>query len=532
MTNSVLRVWLRGRQITRHPAFPLALIALLTSFVVQPGHLGSVDTGRRLQVTRSFWTSEPPVIQEPGEDFGIVGRGGKLQAWYGMGQSLLMLPADVIATVLVDKIPFLKETDRRENGLVRRALVAYQISSLVCMVGVVVSFFFLELMGFSVNQAIAGALTLLFATTFLHYTQVAQENNFTLVMSLLGFSCQYRWFLQSRTTWLILGASAFGFNLLTRMTTGLDLMAGALFILLCLWRAGLPSQILIKRLRNYGVACLVVYSLFALIDRLYHFYRFGTFLGTYIHLFGEKWKLLHHDLPSSFPFSTPFAVGFLGPLITLDKSVFIFDPLIVVTLVLAMKYRKLISSTVKAFILTLVALLLSYISFYATYYDWSGNAAWGDRLVSTPVQLLAMMSLPLLLRYRTEVKSVAEKFGYYGLAALSVIIQFASVGLSYNLELIQMRKLGTTRFVVGSRVINLIAMATGNFEGWGLGSGIPRPLTSVFLMPFGNARELPSSVHLLITAVWSALLIMLMLTIYTFFRKISRGDYRPSSCIS
>src|SRR5258706_11779880 len=111
-----MSVSLRAKQLTRHPAFSLAAIALMTSLVVQSGNLGSVDTGKRLQVTRSFWTNEPPVILEPGDDFGVIGRDGKRQAWFGVGQSLLMLPADIIATWLVDIIPSLNKTDRKGNG--------------------------------------------------------------------------------------------------------------------------------------------------------------------------------------------------------------------------------------------------------------------------------------------------------------------------------------------------------------------------------------------------------------------------------
>ena len=80
------------------PLFLLALAGGLIAFAVQSGELGTADTQHRLQSTHSLWTAEPPVFPREYPEFGVHGRGGSLQSWYGMGQSLLMLPADVVGT--------------------------------------------------------------------------------------------------------------------------------------------------------------------------------------------------------------------------------------------------------------------------------------------------------------------------------------------------------------------------------------------------------------------------------------------------
>src|SRR5438309_242520 len=84
--------------------FLLCLIACLIAIVVQSGELGSSDTTHRLQATHSFWTNEPPVLPEEYPEFGVYGRGGKLYGWFGMGQSLLMLPSDILGTGL-ERLP-------------------------------------------------------------------------------------------------------------------------------------------------------------------------------------------------------------------------------------------------------------------------------------------------------------------------------------------------------------------------------------------------------------------------------------------
>jgi hypothetical protein len=80
------------------PLVLLCLTAGLLAFVVQSGELGTADTMHRLQTTHWLWTSEPQVFPNEYPEFGLHGRGGQLYSWYGIGQSLLMLPADLVCT--------------------------------------------------------------------------------------------------------------------------------------------------------------------------------------------------------------------------------------------------------------------------------------------------------------------------------------------------------------------------------------------------------------------------------------------------
>jgi len=70
------------------------------------------------------------------------------------------------------------------------------------------------------------------------------ENNSILLLTLTGFSFQYEWLRTDNRRALFIGSSALGLNLLTRLTTGLDLVATGIFVLLVLWfggRAGRPD---------------------------------------------------------------------------------------------------------------------------------------------------------------------------------------------------------------------------------------------------------------------------------------------------
>src|ERR1035438_3491239 len=129
------------RRWYRNPLSLLIVIAALSAFVIQSGELGTSDTSHRLQTTHSWWTSEPPVFPAEYPEFGIHGCGGKLYSWYGMGQSLLMFPADVVCTGLGNLPIFATYNDT--DPTVRSIFVSYTTNILVNVLTALVCFRFL-----------------------------------------------------------------------------------------------------------------------------------------------------------------------------------------------------------------------------------------------------------------------------------------------------------------------------------------------------------------------------------------------------
>jgi hypothetical protein len=474
------------RRILNNPAFWLGLAAFLTALLVQSGDLGSIDTVRRLQTTHSFWTSAPAVL--PGEypEFGVMGRNGTIYAWYGMGQSLLMLPSDLVGTYL-ERMPWFAGFADHDPGI-RAILVSYSVNIPVCILTVLVCFRFLRLLEFTANQAVAGALALLFGTTFLFYTQNMLENNFILMLTLMGLCFQYEWLSTGSTRSLWIGSLALGANLLTRLTTAMDIAAAALFVVLVLWLRGFRGRDFLARLRDYARVAGPSYGVFLLVDRIYQYYRFGSFFNTYVSIAAEQQRQLDPSLPPNFPWTTPLWEGFLGPLITPEKSIFLFDPLILLTLLLSFSVWKRFGSEIKAYLVAGLWLLVIYILFYARYFVWSGDFAWGDRYITTPVQLLAMLSIPLLLRYRAHLRRVAWRLGI-GVAAVSLVIQLASVVFWHPLEIHQMETLGHPTFVVGLRFENMAAAVLDKVDQWGLSNEDTREIDGIrsqtpYFLPF------------------------------------------------
>ncbi len=446
---------------------PLVLLCVasgLLAFVVQSGELGTADTMHRLQTTHWLWTSEPQVFPNEYPEFGLHGRGGQLYSWYGIGQSLLMLPADLVGTCVAHWKIFAGYGD---DPAVRSIVVSYSTSILVNVLTALVSFQLLQQLRFGVKESVLGVLALMLCTTHLHYTQNMMENNYIMLLTLTGFSFQYEWLRTGSHRALFWGSVALGLNLLTRLTTGLDLIAGGIFILCVLWFEGVRGRELRERSLDYCKIAAPVYALFVLADRLYQFYRFGSFTNTYVSLFAKEQRLADPTLPANFPWSTPFYQGVLGPLFKPEKSIFLFDPLLGLAVLLLILLWKRLSPEVRAYGVTSLWLLAGYICFYARYTYWAGDFAWGDRYVSTSVELVALLAVPLLLRYRVDIGRWVWRVGI-ALVVASLIIQLASLAFWLPLEIYQMETLGHPTFVIALRFRNIAAFALGKMQEWGL----------------------------------------------------------------
>ncbi|HTX77045.1 MAG TPA: hypothetical protein VMD29_12625 [Terracidiphilus sp.] len=518
----MVRLFDSVRAAFRRPTFLLGLAAALIAFAVQSGELGSADTQYRLQATHAMWTSAPPVLPQDYPEFGIRGRNGTLQTWYGIGQSLLMLPSDILGT-WIQGWPMFADYNGNDPSI-RSIVVSYTVSIFLNVATALVVLRFLLLLGFSLGESMAGSLALLVLTTHLHYTQNLMENNYICLLTLAGFTWQYRWLITGGRRALLLGSAAFGLNLLTRLTTGMDLLAGALFAVLYLWFRGVRGRELGNRACAYAAVTIPVYGAFLALDRLYQYYRFGSFFNTYAGIAAREWRRQDPSLPASFPFSAPFHAGFFGALFSPAKSIFLFDPLLILMLILAAMAWRRFSPAVKAYTVATAVMLLAYIGFYSKYFTFAGDTAWGDRYAATTVELAALLAVPLLLQQKPgrAVRTIGA-----ALIAASALVQIASVVFWQSLERYQMESLHLSHFVVGLRFENMVALAMGKMTTWGLiNPGITddawdyQHITTWNLLPFQlrHAGVAPLWVDRLTLILWWASLIALAWVLVRLYR--------------
>jgi hypothetical protein len=475
-----------------HPVSLLLLVTALFTFLIQSGELGTSDTTHRLQVAHSLWTGQPQVFPNEYPEFGLHGRGGRLYAWYGIGQSLLMLPADLIGSAATHLPLWSSYASSQEDPSIRSIIVSISTNILVNMLTALAAFHLLGLLGFSTQESVAGTLALLCTTTHLHYAQNMTENNYILLLTLTGFALQYKWLVTGNRRALFWGSAALGLNLLTRLTTALDILGAACFILLALRFtryetspvpviSDTPDRIVTDTtatsranltVRTYLRTALPVYAVFLAFDRIYQYIRFGSWTNTYVDVFAREQRLMDPTLPASFPFNgawirTGIDSGLLGPFLAPAKTVFLFDPMFVLVLLLTALLWKRLPPATRAFLAATFIMLGAYIVFYARYFWWAGDFAWGDRYISSAVELTTLLAIPLLLRYRRQLTRTTW-YAALTVTAASVVIQCASLAFWLPLEIYQMEAFGRHTFVVFLRFKNIAAFALDRRQAWGL----------------------------------------------------------------
>ncbi len=464
----------KGAMLLRLLSRPLPLLLLfvvLGTFLIQPGELGTSDTTHRLQVAHSFWTGQPQIFPSEFPESGVHGRNGHLYAMWGIGQSLLLLPFDLLGSALAHLPLWRDYVDSQTDPAIRSIVVSFCGNVLVNTLTALVAYRLLGLLGFGMAQAVAGVLGLLLATTHLHYAQNMTENNYILLLTLCGFAGHYRWLLLGERRPLLLGALALGLNLLTRVTTVLDIGACTLFLLLTAWFSA-DNRLTAARVKTWALTTLPVYAGFLFLDRLYQFARFGSWKTTYLSEFAREQRRLDPTLPVTFPFNgTAFHSGLhsgvWGPLFSPEKSIFLFDPMLPVTLLLVAVLWRRLPAQLRALQVSAVVLIAIYIAFYAKFIWWPGDFAWGDRYVSSAVELASMLALPLLVRYRAVLGRPLVR-GVAAVTAASLAIQCASLAFWLPLEIYQGQDFNRHVFVIGLRFKNIVAFALGKRAAWGL----------------------------------------------------------------
>lgn len=77
-----------------------ARVPALGALAIQSGEPGTSDTTHRIQTAHFVLAGQPQVFSSEHPEFGLHGRGGRLYSLQGIGQSLLLLSADILVTAI------------------------------------------------------------------------------------------------------------------------------------------------------------------------------------------------------------------------------------------------------------------------------------------------------------------------------------------------------------------------------------------------------------------------------------------------
>lgn len=451
------------------------LLAVLLAAWVNPGNLGNIDTTRRLRLAHSWWTDTPEVL--PGEypSFGSVGRGGVLRTIFGVGQSLILFPIDVAVTPAVESL--------RLPPAAREALVAFLMQSFVACLLVLAAYSLLRRLQFDHWESACGTLALLLGTTALHYVQNAQENLLMAALAMGGAAMLLKWREEEDERALLWAGCLFGYSLLVRLTTLADLGAAALMLLLLERRRALRAA------PRFALS----FGAFVLLERLVQFARFGDWTRTYYSGVIEGSRTGHG---SKTLFWYPFWKGIAAALWLPKDSIFLFDPLLAVTLALLIVFWKRISSLVRCYAAGALASLAVYVLFYATYQSPTGEASWGDRYVSTPVLLLALPAVPLMLR-------LFGRLPLWGWVVVgwSVLLQLSSLAVIMTVELRQSHAAHLPE-TIGMRFLNIWLIWKGESAQSDLFLNLPPEWRTWNFLPFQMKLRYPELARYAVFLWW------------------------------
>jgi hypothetical protein len=461
-------------RVKRRTALALFWATLVFSIFIQSYDFGSLDTTRRYQATLAIWNNVPAASLEDIEaNYALTGVNGSKHFWYGMGQSIFLLPGSLTAAGIFGLMHL---RDSAVEASFEQALVSLLTFPLLSACTVVIAFLLLLELEFSMLPALYGVLAFFFGTTFLHYTQVHQENSQLVFLVIAACYMHLLWLKQKRILPLVIGSGLLGVSLLFRITSAADIVSETLFILLILsWHSSkfkdLKATIQGNR-SNIITFCLAQFLAsagFFAIDRLYQFKRFGEWTSTYIDVLARQIRqgtviYYYENIDTKWPFNLPRLTGLSNVLFSPEKSIFIYDPLLVVLIgvVLIRRFNlgqaKQIYSR-SAYLISWTVCLGLYLYGYSNVIFWGGDSSWGARYHTMPIQMLCLLAIPLFVEKIVAMKKVWQWLITLGLV-VALCTQLMSIIFPYALEIIQQNCNGSS-FRLGQRTLNLVAFLTG-----------------------------------------------------------------------
>lgn len=518
----------------------LALVTLLWLLTITSGDMGSLDTELRLQMAHAWWTGTEEVQVSPDITpivrgdirFGVEGADSNRYIAYETGQSFLMLPADWIGTQLHRFWPLFSEQTARNIAVNILTFIPVNLAL------VLTTYWLLRLFSFTTNVSVSGGLLLLLGTTALHYAQVHQHNNQLLLLTLLGYATAIKYLQTQQWKWSFLSGLVLGIAIWIRVTSVIHAVSVLLFLLgAILWREK-RFRILLKSLIPWVMGILPILIFSRYIDYL----RFGDFFASgksieQLQLATDPmWEGLP-QLPENYPLINDIHVGILGPLFSPAKSIFIYDPLLIPCLVIAIFTWRKLSPLLRLYLGTVVLNLMLHLAAYSQFVFWHGDSAWGARYHVTSVHLILVPLLGLFLN-RLLTTSQIRRWIVGGIITVAILAQLVSISMPMNLEIFQ-KQVGVpgTRFDLRllQRSINVTCLVHSSFSRSCVeqnpdSQAFLEDFNHLYFLPFNlaqNSDEVKSSTTLrgFLYFAWFVILVGAILSTANLVRSLHASDF-------
>jgi hypothetical protein len=443
----------------------VALAALLWLIVINPGTL-NFDTTNRLAMAHAWWTGTEETLNASL----AVNVQGKNYVPYDLGQSMLMLPADWLGTQLGKSLP----SEQLQTKL-REAVVSFLVFTPINLAAVLGCFWLLKLFKFGERLSAVSSLTWLLGTTVLQYSATHQQNNQILLFVVLSYAAALAYVLKGNAKFAIFSGLASGMAFFIRITSLLHFANVVFFLVGCVAYQQRSLLAVVRSLKFWLIGFLPIF----LLERGLNYLRYGSFFATSASLHLQIYRdaetvsdspsvaipppaeaVITQGDPNDFSFLDLLAKqdldSFLGPLFSPEKSVFVYDMLLLPGLILAVIYWKRLLPFIRWYIVVVVLDFCLHLFLYGWNQDtWHGDSAWAARYHVTSIHLLLIPLIPLLVRL-VAARKVFIAWLTRSLIGFAIICQLASVSLLYDLEIDQQLQGIGSRFRLAQRWHNIV----------------------------------------------------------------------------
>ncbi len=458
-------------------ASKVALLALVWLILINPGSITGVDTYRRMQMAHAWWTGTEEGL--PGDDLVINVRGNNYIP-YDLGQSMLMLPGDWLGTQIGTQMGQWLPTEELQIQF-RQAIVSFLIFLPLNVLSVI--FCFRLLRRFNYEEKLSGLSTIvwLLGTTFFFYSAIDQQNNQILLFVLIGYETALAYVLSQKPKFAVFSGLALGISFLIRITSIIHAASVGFFWLGCI---AYKTKSVNRVFKSLGLWICGFIPL-VLLERILTYIRYGSWLATTPSLHiqahaqaqaqalsdGSHSVTVTNDLSYFNLLKESHLDGFLVPLFSPEKSIFLYDPLLLPCLILGFVAWKRLSPYIQWYVIVTILNLLIHLLIYAWTSNPGGDSSWGARYHVTSVHLLLIPLLPLLIQRVTCLvgKGLALQKVIFTrilriVLALAICIQLLSVALPYNLEIAQQQLGIGSRFRIIQRFENVAYLLSNSLD--------------------------------------------------------------------
>lgn len=289
----------------------------------------------------------------------VPGRDGNTYSKYGIGQSLAAIPLYLAGRAW--GVLFANNTDTA------RLAVSWLNAISLAGVGALLARFG-EVLGYRRNTSRVVALGAIFTSFAWPYVKTFYPQPTTALLLLGAVYGAYRWRQTTEKRWLWLFASTVGLMLLFRLSAVVAVPALIIYLVVVS-----PPQKRWSALFPFGLAGFLSFAA----TGLYNGVRFGSPLATGY---------------AEVAWTTPMLNGLYGLLFSPGKGVFLYAPLLLLSLVAALLfYQRFRPET-----WLLGGIWLGFFLFYAPYNFWTGGFNWGPRFL-LPIMMVSHLPLCALL---------------------------------------------------------------------------------------------------------------------------------------